>query len=651
MRNQENTPTADQLIRVHNLLSQFSRLKEQACFPLAHLMLSCGYASMAYVTQTLTDIVGVSMPEEFLDSSQCLLIKIPVFYSVFYFSYPLIDRLAKWIAKYAIAPEHTNPTAYQRFVCDKVLVSRLEIQQLIRDLERSIRLYKDYNRLLTVCNFFACFFIPYVAAIDAMGDSTTLPAASLGLHWNGIGVTLELQPELQPEFSWLPFLMDVVRKQQSIGMIRYAVGLYHRRQIPTKIAHFIHQLTEISGLVQSAEFKWEMLGLEQELDDIRSVVVKLSLDCPRKSKDLIIRYQSRDIKIHKKKYFYELSRLLEQAGLRVYAYPWNSCLYVVYAPLTAEQQYTIRSELIKEIQAYNIFHSSVARVLKHLNLIAKNHNEHLWQYEKLPDDKEAGIFYCDLRQISMYYSAIHDDYVELLMQLIPSQDVVVMDKIVTLKHSIDLLSKIDEGQFKQAAKTFDQYRFAKMNNNSQQVVEIGGGKESLIKFKPIKPKKLSSKNNADKKVTPAHYSIPFQDGITFFSQGLTQKNQPNSFAYPINIPYLPEGQAYAHVDPRVYPIVKDYLSPDDIKPRLLRGVVHGAKKGDKNKAVAEGIKILSHPVRYQGVDNAIHTAVLELKFTNGIRIFAHHCETKRDNNKVRTLYKFDGPVYAHKRNN
>lgn len=139
-------------------------------------------------------------------------------------------------------------------------------------------------------------------------------------------------------------------------------------------------------------------------------------------------------------------------------------------------------------------------------------------------------------------------------------------------------------------------------------------------------------------------TIQFSGRIRFFKDEMGQQKKSANFAYPLRVPYLPEGRAYAVIDPQVFSYVDEHVSEEQIVTKLENGRVHGFRQG------GEGIQIVGqnkeNPPSYNDVHGKSHVASLKIKLGN-VRIFGHKAEEIIVDGGPRILYRFNGPARGH----
>ncbi len=427
------------------------------------------------------------------------------------------------------------------------------------------------------------------------------------------------------------FLIHVISTMQQFMIYQPLYSAWSNYNTPKQLENYRKRLRKLSDF----NHEWQLLTESSKKHSTKNnALFKLNL-----SENGYI--DSGLIRLSTSQFMVELHRILLEENIPVFMS--DNQLYVGYCEINEKSMKRIKRNLETNLLAASHYENQSKQIIAKLNTISSFLKEKTtWDvYRALTSDGQLEeYYYCDLTSLRKTFRG---PFCEALSNIAAKVD--VDENIVRLDHVSDMP---------------ENYSSAKTNFKSA-VDAIQLQSDRIHQITPADAPKTKTKNKSkdepvlDEK-TPTNNalemypeSVSFSHGVQFSRNQLenpTQYNEDFTHAWPLHVPYLPEGRAYLSVEPAMAEEVKPYLTTTRILSRLQVGTVHGASKSDHSKVGTVGIQTTDEA--YQTVHGEhIEAATFRQKDGN-IRMFAHRVETVvNENGKKYDHYRLDGWRFGH----
>lgn len=462
----------------------------------------------------------------------------------------------------------------------------------------------------------------------------------------------------------IKYLISLLRPRPSYYILGHIYNKYSNYNLPKQINLFAENLQAMSCLSPDKSHQWQNKNLSAD----SKASVLLSLDLQKKQNLEFINQFKKTGSISTENYLIELHRVLLEEKVPVYLASDNQ-IFVGFFDLTKNNIQRIQKKLterLERIEQHEIYSNRILDKLNNLqNEIILDKNP--WQFYfgfDIHGNPET-YFYINKKNIRPEF---FDDYIIALEKSMPAEAEIKLDEnIVTIsgiKNSpfspIRLNIQLPENKMnaipleKERSSTPISTDFIPTKKSGKKIDHTKQNSQKTTQKKIEKKTAsliLSTGIRETHKDKLEYYpeKINFPGNICFFRKAIENNTEekPYNFAYPMNIPWLPEGRAYGSVDPRVFLAAATYLTKEEVLRPLENGEVHGASKSYHSKAGAVGIQNSRDP--YQDVNGKIHErSHFKLKYANNIRIFGHNAgSVTLEDGKQYVHYRFDGPGFGH----
>lgn len=616
-------PTLEQIAQLSALLHETETLSQQLNFPLSILMnnvLVEGALSLDVVYYFASLAAGPLINSGPLGIG-ALLAFLPLAYYVYYQLYQVISA--------QILAVFPNGVGYQR---TKLVTP--EMQHHLGDSESVDALINTLSTLITAQrvsknrNLFASFamtiLVPLISSIR-YEPLLRLESTRLSLMAGRFGFYFTFSPE--DTDTPLGYISNFAGKLQALffmqSIYRFWKGYNKPKQL-TQLAEKLSSLSVLPNFKWRAETKLEMLTLR--LNSIKNIS--------------FLDKQNKLHNISTENYLNELHRTLLDANLPIYAVGENQLVLGLHQ-LSNRNCELIKTRLLSRLlnlKQQEEISEDILQKLNNLNKVTISKPTWNYYFEFNNKDNYEVFYFINMRSLNVN---LLDIYLDALSKIVPLGCMNIDTDVITLNNippntdftsiKSKLISIIEQHEEKIAIKQAE--LDAKENKD-----EIQSPLKSII---------TSEENQETQTLSFKEVSISeinFGRGIKFFRPA--PETKPANFAFPMHIPWLPKGRAYGSVDPKVFDLVSEYLSTQQVIAPLEKGTITGQSKSHKTKAGAEGIQKTDEP--YQNIyGENFRRASFKLKYTNNIRIFGHKDAEVVISETRYIHYRFDGPGFGH----
>lgn len=647
-----DVPTFEEVTKLYSLLESTEDLARQINYPLTGLLWTA-------LIQGVNFIVGENNIEKFVNylfDIESDYLKIPVILSVltfflYYFksSWDFTSNSLLKIFPNGVSIERTRHFESQ---LKYKLTTGSEVRQAINTLEKLIQTQATHKRWIGYFTFGFCFVFPIARAaykgfsISPVLSRKGIPTSSRLTFVPPIislrGLPMPFLTFFHPDENHLPIsnFSNLVYKQQGINFLKFIYNIYHNIKLPSDLKTFSERLKKAS----CASVIWEQKvfrGSEKS-----SVFVLKKAD--------IYSFRSQDGVEHslsKLGYLSEMYRILLEEKFPVYITA-DERLYIGYKSLSEKKSRQIKAKLLSRLLHVEQQEKNTEKILDALNVL----NNMIGSKKKWDC---YSIFAGSIPKTHFYIAenampvSIKDDYLSCLTEVFSHDAIELNNGILTLKKC-----SWDNKKFELAKQKLQEViqKLIKATRDSSQTTDSTAFTEVLSSKKVKKGLAAAAASAAvpsdeEKTGLSISSSIAYPDSI-HFSRGsfvfelslLRERSKPDNYAYPIRVPWLPEGCAFAVLDPEL--MDTPHFTRDRLIQLLDVGHVLSGRGIDKTKEGAVGIKSTNEPYKNTHGQN-FTAASFKLKLLNNIRIMGRELEKQRINGKDRILYIFDGPGFGH----
>lgn len=619
-------PTQEEIIELYGLIQQITTSARDVNFPLRF--------AFTYIASTVIRNLLIHSPimPVLMDTAENNLGFLCLLGATIYQRYKLYERasaLASYIFPQGVGIKKTLSASLD----SQKILTAAEVRKLLPQLKELVKLQQSRAAKNQYLSLAASLILPLANAIQWLPTPEgtyvfSIASFNLGLNIGLWGPYISLVNNESPPL--LPaFVTDMACAQQSASFLKYFYKKYSKRKVEYYKSTFLQSLDRLSGL----NHQW------QKVDNVSRYgkdTAMFSLKIP----DQITSFQNelgKRCEVSSAFYISILHRSLLDAGLSVYILADNFLL-VGFGDLTQRTTDKCRKNVLRQLDEIIELEETCRINLTRLNQKiagAINLKLNAWQPHYEYDSATKHYTLCYFINKKHIPSFMLEDFLIFLKKITPSDCVNEYENSITLtklpKQIDNLNGLIDRLQRNYKAKLAEDSYTAPMVRDSGPL-------------RTPKAKHETKKTVPEDKSTPTQSSavniyppkIKFKSGYTFFQPALGQK--PAKFAYPLHLPWLPEGRAYACIDPKVFKMVEAMLSEKAILAQLEHGSLH---------SVREGFGIQTKSETYKATDGNYYSSTLQMKFGNNIGIFAHRLQRLNVGGNNYELHEFNGPGYRH----
>lgn len=614
--------TPGQIAELNALLRQTSALARQNNYPLTNILYNTGKQLLptllakewlrATIVATMSEWFEASSSAYRLAATFSVLTVIPLMIFVYYH---LFQQLVTLVTKALPNGFGFSLQTHRAYEMQQQLGSQAQVKALIDDLRQLVSRQQSSNlfyRLLVI----TIILLPLKDLIQVHNEGEFIyyrqEATSIILGSSSFGAGLMLDRQ---DNQFAPLLFDRFSiDQQAILFDSWLARRWNAWRSPQQLATFQNHLNTIMGDYGS----WQMFKADQT-DKLTAIfLLQLNDSIPITVKDFVI----------------ECQRLFLLHKIPVYVRSGEQ-MYVGFGSLSVRTAQKIREQLNQQIHVLTeekrLIENNLALLNKNLPKGANNLDH--WQAKTDVDGTlRTTVYYCNLNDISF---TTRDAYRHLLLENLPSEQRQIHNNnnIVTIQSE-----NLELTRYQQQC----QILFQRNTTLSNQPFSVVQSEKRKTQHKSNVREQTATQSDAPATPVITSKPIQFRGGVTFFSS--RPQDASNKIAYPLHVPYLPEGRACAVMDPAVYPAVKHLASKKVLTNKLESGRVHGYRQG------GDGIQIVGqngkNPLTYQDIHGEYHVAQFKIKHDN-LRIFGHRAQRITVDNEIYELYVFDGPKRGH----
>lgn len=630
--------TAEQVARLNRLLSEVSGEIYRVNFPLASFIPVTLLSSFKiYIAnqrresikpfvQSMFESIEVACDNKKFSKMIQVIILISVLY-LFYKAYTGLTFLANRIICYFF-PNGILSFDFKEHLAFKVkgdILSKKDVKKYTDELVKLRDKLKSQNQIMLFLNYAVCVFFPYISNIRIMDGMVRYPRATMSLGLTELGVYWHVRPF--PQHAVQTSNVLALHQSQHNSAVMAKIWAYFR--LPANQRTFLKSL-------QDATFTTDWKITEKESPCLYSLVY------PRQ-KELTIHFdESSEIKVTSNIYIAELFRICLKYNLTVFTDTENTRIYISYGDYPALSWKNFGKKFRSSLQQVANLESDAKIIIDALNTIATEKD--LWDCYSSIDSKGFYhvVYYANQSQVSEIYRS---EYLHSL---------VLIGAAITMKGNIIYLENMPSATkevITNIGRTHQNFRKTR-NQLLQDQPQKGWSNDGFTLVAPrrrkiagavslsqdAQPVSLASENKA-----AISFSGQYQFTHAAYEQAVGNHTEssrlPMHLVCPLDVPWLPNGHAFAVLDHDLFHHLRGYLSPYEIESVLIRGKVEG-----RRGASGTGKTIVGSTDGYQNIHGKnIPAANFKMKFLNNIRIYARYVITANGN----VLYIFDGIGFGH----
>ena len=480
-----------------------------------------------------------------------------------------------------------------------------ELRTLIHSQHRGIR-------AADVMSFLISILLPYLCSMERISTGVRFTAQRAVVSGTLFGLGVEMvSPRPLGVFT------DVSRfsvRHQALQNTRLLLRAWARLRAPRQIKNFERQLQRFSDM------PWRR---HAEASDLW----QLSF-----SSDMCFGADKQTITKHA--YLTELHRLLLEAKIPVYRGA-NDELYVGFSSLSSRSVRYLHARLLNRLTYVARAEQEADKVLHQLNALMRvvGLQDACDYYFAVDAEGNPRLhYYLNTDTLLLQHA---DAFYDALLKFMPASCIDRQNHLIDVEHFALDAVKISEAIGFLREKTM---RAVSVDS----FVAAAAASVGAVKKRPVV---ISQLPVAAPVVDERSARIEFGNGVAFFPLAPGQ-SMPANYAYPLTVPWLPAGRAYASIDERVITAAAQYLTSAQILARLERGNVHGMRAQQSHTA-SGAIGIQSTTEGYKNIHGQVCTAALKLKFNNNIRIFGRRVGEVNERGDRHVHYRFDGVGFGH----
>lgn len=630
-------PTVEQIAELNALLRETEVLARELNDPIGIMLSSLLFYGLRQIL-LLNDIVEnivLALAKSPLGVGAIVM----AFPLVYYFYYRIYQRISEGLLLLYPNGFGYDNVRHPAYEMQYEMGDEETIDAFIKSLHQLIIAQKSNKNEVKYVSRLISILLPLILELNFSRGSITLNAFTVDIGLTLFGPSIHIKtgtPRLPG------FILDTAEAHQGLTVSKFFYKTWSNYNISKQLKLHQGRLKTLSCL--SNVLDWKLVKESKDSKELAMFMLKLSVN----TSVSILDHKGNTVQVSKENYIIELHRSLLDAKLPVYVVD-ESRIYVGFSQLNDKRCHAIKTKLLERLMAIEKLERKSKGALQNLNKLSAviNVSEKWEYYLDLSSHDEYEIYYY-LNTENLPTSSF-DSYIITLQQMVAKNYIVVDDNIITVSHVAEVIdscvfSSLEHKQLETnkveqkivSVKKIPAEVFVKQEKDSEQ-------SKSSKKDKKADEKEDNKNVNQCKTIYPE--KIYFGRNVCFF-RAKSEESKSANFAYPMQVPWLPQGRAYGSLDPNVIDKVKAYLSPRQLLAPLEKGIVIGSNKSHKTKAGAEGIQKTNEP--YQNIYGEIfRKSSFKLKYTNNIRIFSHKADEVVINNQRFIHYRFDGPAFGH----
>lgn len=625
-------PTPHELARLHHLSEQSRDLAQQVNAPLTALLCSSLFLLPQHF-MTEERVRACARPIE----ERPFYVQIPILFSAIVLAAYLymklwngVSRLLLWTFPRGVTlerrPEPAQQVAHQLCTRQQVRMATTRLEGLVAQQTRRKSII-DYVTFL-FCAAWALRRLVYFPT-PAQRMTGTAPRSSIQVMFSFTGPYLTVHREGDPRMGLVSL---VIHKQQGLTLLRMVYRLWNRMRSGSRLLHFSQQLTVACGK------HWK--PLEDRGPASLTYVLTLS------GVETTIRAGGESLSVPSSVYTAELFRALREEGLAAHR-TGETALCLTYCKVTAAQAQRVQAKLVQRLQVYVRNEQNIHRTLAVLNELSRGIEQPKWDvyFRFNRRTGEQPVFYLNSRHVS---EALQAACARTLQELFPAPTTIVVEGGVIQISNATLIE--DQAEVRRLSAALQaEYTTQRAAEVALETAPETGAiaacaegatrSEEGARLVPLRRRSQHEERAeaAPVRTSPSLFTYPdalrFKNGFIFVRLTMAQAEKPAYYTYPLHIPWLPEGRAYA---------VLHHDIQGEMRQRARTVLEAGRVTG---RAFGTGIQ--NSTDLYETLEGEVSESRFKLKLTDNIRIFGRAYDVQRVGGTSYTLYMFDGPARGH----
>ncbi len=615
----QTPPTANQISTLHAQLIESKSLASQLNYPLSNLAFS---GIMYTVTELLLEMVIPFLRSLMTDESEpeglsylfvlaFAVVAAKVIFSCYRHMFHTINSAITYVLPNGLGFSFKQHPAFK---LENELKTQAQVVTYTRELELLITQQNRFN-LATKISFFTNVFIPFINCCGYQNSALYFRGGTLFMTLTQFGPAFGFENHsIEP---LLPnFILNLAYKQQALFLTQSIYNFYTNRHKDRQFDQFKNTLNQVT-LLNTAKHQWLYLQNNPS-------VCEAALFCLKLDRKVSVQSTEGFISLSRQNYLTELHRILCYHNIP--ALRSSEALYVGFISKNLNAFKADFKQCIHKLIKIKKQTNDALCLLNHFSKKITN-NEYWSSYTDITTyHKHTVSFFCNIKEIP---APLQDTYVGWFSTAFHNlkKDVHILIFTLPLLQQTEHLEYIAPQQpIQSIIKTQDDHKLPERKDKRHHHTTIEASKPEI---------KIWQK-------------IQFNNGTYYDEQAYQQQiHLPKNFAYPIQLPHIPQGHAFVTIHPKLPSVVANYITQARIQSILHTGICIG-KRQQKSKAGNVGIipvgQGADNPNTYKDVNGTYHNAQIKLKNSNNIRLFGRRIQ-RTENGDV--LYVLDGGGYGH----